>query len=432
MKTQQTFDELTSLFRDYLRQICRREDTIFRYAQLWARIKIFMDTHDMQFYNKQVGETYLSFLFGDTAYSRLKKYYQVIWNSVEALTEFQDTGTVIMGKRRNPSIQLNGPIGAIMEDFVNYKRSIHQIGDLTTYNYRFYLSNYLSFLNNREIDTINQITALINLQFIDTLVQRSMGSRHTVLMIVKGFLKYLFVRDFTPVDHSMSIILKLGQQMELFIQRYISRFIPIAYLYSYEYKLTIVINNKIDSDYEPQYVSEEIHNTPIRKSIAYPGDVVMNIVGPPLNKVAMLTNQFAGWNLNQAITIFRVKEYLDNKFLYYFFCEGTSVKSLGHDLRGVVGQANISLSQCRNFDIPIPPIQEQQEIVRRVESLFAKADAIEQRYQSLKEKTEALPPGILHKAFKGELVPQLPTDGDAKDLLKEMMALKTEAKGKKL
>lgn len=205
MKTQQTFEELTGLFADYLRQIRRREDTICRYAQLWARIKIFMDSRHMQFYNKQVGEAYLTFLFGDTEYSRLKKYYQVLWNSVEALAEFQATGTVLMGKRRNPSIQLNGPIGAIMENFVNYKRSSHQIGDLTTYNYRFYLTNYLSFLNNREIETIGQITSWSNLQFIDSLRQRNPGTRHTILMIIKRFLRYLFERDFTPVDYSMSI-----------------------------------------------------------------------------------------------------------------------------------------------------------------------------------------------------------------------------------
>lgn len=196
-------------------------------------------------------------------------------------------------------------------------------------------------------------------------------------------------------------------------------------------KVYNIVNNKIDFDSEPQYVSDEIHNTQIKKSIAYPNDVIMNIVGPPLNKVAILTDQYPEWNLNQAITIFRVKEYLDYKFLYYFFCEGTSVKSLGHDLRGVVGQANISLSQCRNFDIPIPPLQEQQEIVRRVESLVVKADTIEDRYRELKKKVDNLPQAILHKAFRGELVPQLPTDGDAKDLLAEIMALKKEATGKK-
>ena len=47
--------------------------------------------------------------------------------------------------------------------------------------------------------------------------------------------------------------------------------------------------------------------------------------------------------------------------------------------------------------------EEQTEIVRRVEALFAKADAIEERYKSLKEKIEQLPQAILGKAFRGEL-----------------------------
>src|SRR5690606_41080776 len=101
-----TFDELTVSFRAYLQQICRKERTIYRYTQLWARIKIFMDTRRLEFYNKQVGEAYLDYLFGGTDYLKLTRYHQVIWNSVEALAEFQDTGTVIMGKRRNPPIEI--------------------------------------------------------------------------------------------------------------------------------------------------------------------------------------------------------------------------------------------------------------------------------------------------------------------------------------
>lgn len=75
-------------------------------------------------------------------------------------------------------------------------------------------------------------------------------------------------------------------------------------------------------------------------------------------------------------------------------------------------------------------LQEQQEIVSRVESLFAKADAIETRYKNLKAKIESLPQALLHKAFKGELVTQMPTDGDSKDLLAEIIKLKEEAKPK--
>ena len=41
----------------------------------------------------------------------------------------------------------------------------------------------------------------------------------------------------------------------------------------------------------------------------------------------------------------------------------------------------------------------------------------------LKDKIDKLPQALLHKAFKGELTGQLESDGDAKDLLKEIKIL---------
>ncbi|MFV5692931.1 restriction endonuclease subunit S [Flavobacterium sp. LT1R49] len=190
-------------------------------------------------------------------------------------------------------------------------------------------------------------------------------------------------------------------------------------------KVYNIVNNKIDFEYNPQYVSESMQNSQIKKSITFPSDVVMNIVGPPLNKIAIIPNDYPEWNLNQAITLFRTKEYLLNKFLYYFFCEGSSVNSLINETKGVVGQVNISLSQCRNFSIPVPSPKEQQEIVHRVESLFAKAEVIEQQYKALKTSIDTLPQALLNKAFKGQLAPQLESDGDARDLLEKIQKLKT-------
>ncbi|WCC45676.1 restriction endonuclease subunit S [Tenacibaculum finnmarkense] len=88
------------------------------------------------------------------------------------------------------------------------------------------------------------------------------------------------------------------------------------------------------------------------------------------------------------------------------------------------GQPNIKLPTIKNLELLIPPLKEQTEIVKRVENLFSKADAIEKQYKTLKEKIDRLPQAILAKAFKGELVAQLPTDGDAKDLLEEIKKLK--------
>ena len=70
----------------------------------------------------------------------------------------------------------------------------------------------------------------------------------------------------------------------------------------------------------------------------------------------------------------------------------------------------------------VPNLLEQQEIVRRVESLFALADSVEKQYQTAKARVDRLTQSILAKAFRGELVPQDPNDEPAAELLKRIQA----------
>jgi type I restriction enzyme, S subunit len=50
----------------------------------------------------------------------------------------------------------------------------------------------------------------------------------------------------------------------------------------------IVDNGKIDFDYSPTFVSKSIHESLLNRSKAYPNDVLMNIVGPPLRKIGIV------------------------------------------------------------------------------------------------------------------------------------------------
>lgn len=66
-------------------------------------------------------------------------------------------------------------------------------------------------------------------------------------------------------------------------------------------------------------------------------------------------------------------------------------------------QKNINLKVLNELRLPFPPLEEQTEIVRRVEQLFAFADQIEQRVKAAQSRVNHLTQSILAKAFRGEL-----------------------------
>ena len=86
--------------------------------------------------------------------------------------------------------------------------------------------------------------------------------------------------------------------------------------------------------------------------------------------------------------------------------------------KGVVGQANISVTQSRNLDFVIPSRQEQEEIVRILDSIFEKEDKSKELIDIL-DKIDEMKKSILARAFRGQLGTSNPTDEPAIDLLKQ-------------
>lgn len=105
-----------------------------------------------------------------------------------------------------------------------------------------------------------------------------------------------------------------------------------------------------------------------------------------------------------------------NEFFFYFWFKTIDLASLNN---------GSTIPQVNNVDInplvfPEPSLEEQTEIVRRVETLFAFADRLEARLQSAQTAAERLTPALLAKAFRGELVPQDPNDEPATELLRRL------------
>lgn len=170
---------------------------------------------------------------------------------------------------------------------------------------------------------------------------------------------------------------------------------------------------------EPKYV-EPSFNSVQRRSVLQKGDLLTNIVGASIGRTAIFDLD-APANINQAVCVIRLKNEIEKRFVMYALSSPKLIQHM-HGEKVDVARANLSLVDVGNFPLLIPNVEEQHEIVRRVETLFAFADRLEARYTAARKQVDQLTPSLLAKAFRGELVPQDPDDEPAEKLLDRIRA----------
>jgi type I restriction enzyme S subunit len=111
--------------------------------------------------------------------------------------------------------------------------------------------------------------------------------------------------------------------------------------------------------------------------------------------------------------LFLVFKNMQNKVLSY-------IKEATH------GTLRLEMPLIQTIAVPLPPLEEQKEIVRQVDNLFTLADKLEAHFQNAKARIDKLSQSVLAKAFRGELVPQDPDDESAEKLLERIMEEKAK------
>ncbi|MCB1918053.1 MAG: restriction endonuclease subunit S [Rhodocyclaceae bacterium] len=86
------------------------------------------------------------------------------------------------------------------------------------------------------------------------------------------------------------------------------------------------------------------------------------------------------------------------------------------------GVNNLNAEELRSLPLSLPTVGEQIAIVKRVEALLGLAARIERRHAAAASNALRLTPLTLAKAFRGELVPQDPSDESASALLARIAA----------
>ncbi|MEG0869308.1 MAG: restriction endonuclease subunit S, partial [Hafnia sp.] len=168
-----------------------------------------------------------------------------------------------------------------------------------------------------------------------------------------------------------------------------------------------------------------------------PGDILISLVGT-IGKVLVLSSQaeigiinprLVKITLHNTISPQYIKTYLDSPVSHSFF------KGFSHG--GTMEILNLSI--LKELPIALPPLEEQHEIVRRVEQLFAYANTIEKQVNNALTRVNNLTQSILAKAFRGELTAQwraenpdlISGENSAAALLEKIKAERAASSGKK-
>lgn len=173
----------------------------------------------------------------------------------------------------------------------------------------------------------------------------------------------------------------------------------------------------------PKYVSEDKAKELMPHSIE-PLDLLITKMGEPPGDCEIYPENMPKAIITADCLKFQVwSKYFDRIYFKHLINSSLIREQLGIITQGVA-QQKISLERFKTLHFPLPPPEEQKEIVRKIELLFSFADKIEARYAKAKAMLDKLPQTILAKAFRGELVAQDPSDESVSVLLVSINAEK--------
>ena len=144
-------------------------------------------------------------------------------------------------------------------------------------------------------------------------------------------------------------------------------------------------------------------NSSLKRSQLKAGDILFSIAGA-LGRTAIVTNDILPANTNQALAIIRLQdERIINKEFLARVLVSESIFNQLSEMKGGVAQQNLSLSQIKDFLIPLPPLPIQKKIVAKLDAIFAEIDKATAAAKANAKNAEALFQSYLKQIFEYEL-----------------------------
>lgn len=139
------------------------------------------------------------------------------------------------------------------------------------------------------------------------------------------------------------------------------------------YNLTT--DGSLNLDYKPTYIRLQTHRGELKRSAVLPGDVLMNIVGPPLGKVSVVPSFLPKGeaNINQAIVSYRLKDGISSRLFAAYLLRAQTLQWIMQQGKKTSGQLNITRTTCRA--LPVPQAFERADFVKDAAESLRKWDS---------------------------------------------------------
>lgn len=163
----------------------------------------------------------------------------------------------------------------------------------------------------------------------------------------------------------------------------------------------------------------EIHNA-YRRSSLREGDLLLTIRGT-VGRLAEVPAELDGGNITQDSVRIALLPGVSRRFVYWFLHSPAAQEYFRANQKGVAVRG-INVGDVRPMEIPVCSLEEQEEIVRRVDHAMVEIDRLAAEAGAGRRLLDHLDQSVLAKAFRGDLVPQDPTEEAAGVLLDRIRA----------
>ena len=149
---------------------------------------------------------------------------------------------------------------------------------------------------------------------------------------------------------------------------------------------------------EVAYIPEDTHKR-MKGTKVRPKDLLLNITGGSIGRCALTPDNFDTANVSQHVAIVRMIELETRKYMHQFILSPWFQEKI-MDVQVGVSREGLSMTKLKLFPVPLPPLEEQQAIVEKVNAMMSLCDELEEQIGKSEEQIEQLMQSCLREVFE--------------------------------